>query len=113
MSNAAVTASAAIVVAAAAPPAVAAGSSEQAQAAAFAEDPRVHFDKQSGTWMFEDDDGNEMEYDAAKGAWVPIVSTQASTGRGPLFETEQICGAFVAFRGSAESPTSSVFCPWC
>ena len=58
-------ASASTITAAAAPPTIAAGSSAQAQAAAFADDPRVHFDKQSGTWKFEDDDGNEMEYDAA------------------------------------------------
>ena len=56
------------------PNAIAAGSSAEAQAAAFADDPRVHFDRQSGTWRFEDDDGNEMEYDSAKGAWVPVVS---------------------------------------
>ena len=56
------------------PTAVAAGSSAEVQAAAFAEDPRIHFDRQSGTWRFEDDDGNEMEYDATKGAWVPVVS---------------------------------------
>lgn len=58
---------------AAPPSAIAAGSSAEAQAAAFADDPRVHFDRQAGTWRFEDDDGNEMEYDAAKGAWVPVV----------------------------------------
>jgi HIV Tat-specific factor 1 len=56
------------------PPIAAAGSSAEVQAAAFADDPRVHFDRQSGTWRFEDDDGNEMEYDATKGAWVPVVS---------------------------------------
>ena len=46
----------------------------QAQAAAFADDPRVHFDRQAGAWRFEQDDGTELEYDAAKGAWVPVVS---------------------------------------
>ncbi|GJE94495.1 RRM domain-containing protein [Phanerochaete sordida] len=67
-------ASATALAASAAPPTIAAGSSAQAQAAAFADDPRVHFDRQAGTWRFEDDDGNEMEYDAAKGAWVPVLS---------------------------------------
>ncbi|OCH91463.1 hypothetical protein OBBRIDRAFT_792292 [Obba rivulosa] len=57
----------------AAPPIALAGASADAQAAAFAEDPRVHFDRNSGTWRFEDDDGSEMEWDAAKGAWVPVV----------------------------------------
>ena len=62
-------------IASALPRAIAAGSSAEAQAAAFADDPRVHFDRQSGTWKLEDDDGNEMEYDATKGAWVPVVSS--------------------------------------
>lgn len=55
------------------PTAIAAGSSAAAQAAAFADDPHVHFDRQAGAWRFEDDDGNELEYDAAKGAWVSLV----------------------------------------
>ncbi|KAI0088025.1 hypothetical protein BDY19DRAFT_951560 [Irpex rosettiformis] len=57
-----------------APPTALAGSSAEAQAAAFAEDDRIHFDRTSGTWRFEDDDGSEMEYDGAKGAWVPVLS---------------------------------------
>lgn len=56
------------------PTAIAAGSSAAAQAAAFADDPHVHFDRQAGAWRFEDDDGNELEYDAAKGAWVSLLS---------------------------------------
>lgn len=56
-------------------PTAVAGSSAEAQAAAFSDDPRIHFDRASGTWRFEDDDDNEFEYDAAKGAWVPLVST--------------------------------------
>ena len=58
----------------AAPATLAAGSSAALQAAAFADDDRIHFDKTSGTWRYEDDDGNEMEYDATKGAWAPVVS---------------------------------------
>ena len=57
----------------AAPPAAAAGSPAAAQAALFAEDPRVHFDRSTGTWRFEQDDGSELEYDATKAAWVPVV----------------------------------------
>ena len=60
------------------PPTTATGSTPEAQAAAFAEDPRVHFDTVSGTWRFEDDNGDEMEYDTAKGAWVPVVSVYAT-----------------------------------
>jgi HIV Tat-specific factor 1 len=57
------------------PPTAVAGSSAEAQAAAFAADDRIHYDKTSGTWRLEDDDGNEMEFDAAKGVWVPLVSS--------------------------------------
>ncbi|KAH9931139.1 uncharacterized protein BXZ73DRAFT_101723 [Epithele typhae] len=42
-------------------------------AAAFADDPRVHYDRNAGTWRFEQDDGSELEYDGAKGAWVPVL----------------------------------------
>ncbi|PSS37812.1 hypothetical protein PHLCEN_2v280 [Hermanssonia centrifuga] len=56
-----------------APPIARAGSSAEVQAAAFADDPRIHFDRTAGTWRLEDDDGNEMEYDAAKGAWVSLT----------------------------------------
>jgi len=40
----------------------------------FANDPRLHFSKESNTWVFEDDDGNEMEWDAAKGTWRAVAS---------------------------------------
>ena len=39
----------------------------------FAEDPRAFYDKETGTWRLEDDDGNELEYDLTKRAWVPVV----------------------------------------
>ena len=54
-------------------PTAALGASAEAQAAAFETDPRIHFDRQSGTWRLEDDNGDELEYDAAKGKWVPVV----------------------------------------
>ena len=54
-------------------PTAVAGSSAEAQAAAFAEDDRIHFDRTTGTWRVEDDDGNEWEYDAAKAVWVQVV----------------------------------------
>lgn len=61
-----------------APSTIAAGSDAATQAAAFADDPRIHFDTQAQSWRFEDDDGNELEFDAAKGAWVPVVSAAPS-----------------------------------
>ncbi|KAF9268866.1 hypothetical protein L218DRAFT_918028 [Marasmius fiardii PR-910] len=41
--------------------------------AAFASDPRVYYNKTTETWRYEEDDGTEMEYDASKGSWVPLV----------------------------------------
>ncbi|KAF8881545.1 hypothetical protein CPB85DRAFT_1378315 [Mucidula mucida] len=41
--------------------------------ASLADDPRVYFNKESNTWRYEEDDGTEMEYDAGKGAWLPLV----------------------------------------
>ncbi|KAF5317155.1 hypothetical protein D9611_003909 [Ephemerocybe angulata] len=55
------------------PPTAAAGSSAEAQAAAFADDPRVYFNKATDTWRLEQDDDTELEYDASKGAWVPVL----------------------------------------
>ncbi|KAF9452373.1 hypothetical protein P691DRAFT_829554 [Macrolepiota fuliginosa MF-IS2] len=55
------------------PPSTAAGATAEAQAAAFANDPRVYFDKASDSWRYEEDDGTEMEFDASKGTWVPLL----------------------------------------
>lgn len=84
------------------PPSAAAGSSAEAQAAAFAQDERcvvslkrllhgnhivkslliyirVYFNKATDTWRFEQADGSELEYDATKGSWVPLVSQDVCT----------------------------------
>ncbi|KAJ3757947.1 hypothetical protein EV360DRAFT_83549 [Lentinula raphanica] len=58
------------------PPSVAAGSSASALAAAFSSDQRVYFSKESNTWRYEEDDGTEMEFDAVKGLWVPLVDEE-------------------------------------
>ncbi|KZS98349.1 hypothetical protein SISNIDRAFT_404278 [Sistotremastrum niveocremeum HHB9708] len=50
-----------------------AGGSYESLAAAFAQDPRIHFSKVSGTWQYEDEDGKEMEWDVTKGVWKPVV----------------------------------------
>jgi hypothetical protein len=39
----------------------------------------LYYNRETATWRFETDDGAEMEFDAAKGAWVPVV--RATTGR--------------------------------
>ena len=48
----------------------------------FAEDPRAFYNKETGTWRLEDDDGNELEYDQTKGAWIPLVSKSPPSGWG-------------------------------
>ncbi|KAH8119501.1 hypothetical protein DFH11DRAFT_1540309 [Phellopilus nigrolimitatus] len=60
------------------PPALTAavGASLDAQAAAFAAEPRIHFSTVTRRWAFEDDDGNEWEYETAKAAWVPVVDEE-------------------------------------
>ncbi|KAJ6593891.1 hypothetical protein B0H19DRAFT_1011750 [Mycena capillaripes] len=55
------------------PPPSAAGSSAQALADAFANDDRIYLEKTTNTWRYEEEDGTEMEYDAAKGIWIPLV----------------------------------------
>ena len=81
------------------PPSPVAGSSAEAQAAAFATDPRIHYDRTSGTWRFEDDDGNEHEYDNTKGAWVAVVSTEYTRLRAPALTRWFECGMFVLLGG--------------
>ncbi|KAJ7045509.1 hypothetical protein C8F04DRAFT_1065051 [Mycena alexandri] len=56
-----------------APKPAAAGSSAQALADTFASDDRIYLEKTSNTWRYEEEDGTEMEYDAAKAIWVPLV----------------------------------------
>lgn len=46
----------------------------QEQSLAFAADERIHFSKETGTWRLEQEDGTELEYDAAKDSWVAVVS---------------------------------------
>ena len=55
------------------PATVVAGASHETQAAAFASDPRIHFSTVTRRWAFEDDDGNEFEYDPVKATWLPVV----------------------------------------
>ncbi|KAF9531610.1 hypothetical protein CPB83DRAFT_848456 [Crepidotus variabilis] len=61
------------------PPSPAAGSSADAQTAAFADDPRIYFSKESNTWRFEQDDGTELEFDSAKSIWTPVVDDDLVT----------------------------------
>ncbi|KAF5393527.1 hypothetical protein D9757_000573 [Collybiopsis confluens] len=49
------------------------GSSASAQAVV---DSRVYLDKETNTWRYEEDDGSEMEFDATKGLWVPLIDDE-------------------------------------
>ncbi|KAG1766945.1 hypothetical protein EDD22DRAFT_978300 [Suillus occidentalis] len=59
-----------------APPSAAAGASTSAQAAAFANDDRIHFSRETETWRLENEDGTELEFDSVKGAWVPVLDEE-------------------------------------
>jgi len=48
------------------------------------EDPRAFYNKETGTWRLEDDDGNELEYDQSKGAWFPLVRSFPSDMKSTL-----------------------------
>ncbi|KIK97116.1 hypothetical protein PAXRUDRAFT_825288 [Paxillus rubicundulus Ve08.2h10] len=54
-------------------PSIAAGSSAKLQAAVFADDDRIHFSTETGTWRLEQEDGSELEYDTNKAQWLPVV----------------------------------------
>lgn len=58
------------------------GSSAEAQATAFADNDRIHLDRNVGAWRLEDDDGNEIER-AARGTWVSLVSTDVVARSSP------------------------------
>jgi hypothetical protein len=54
-------------------PRAAPGAPAEEQAAAFEDDPRVHFDTQSSRWRLEDGDA-EFEYEPSRAVWIPVVS---------------------------------------
>lgn len=54
-------------------PRAAPGAPAEEQAAAFEDDPRVHFDTQSSRWRLEDGDA-EFEYEPSRAVWFPVVS---------------------------------------
>ena len=47
--------------------------------ASFVSDPRIAFNKVTGKWEFEDDDGSEMEWGMVKNTWVLVVHTRLSS----------------------------------
>jgi hypothetical protein len=65
-------------------PSTAAGSSAEVQAAVFADDDRIHFSTETGTWRLEQEDGSELEYDTNKAQWFPVVSPHRCTVSTPI-----------------------------
>lgn len=50
-------------------------------ATSFEDDPHISFDRETGKWRYESDDGKEFEYDVVAHAWVPIVRERQTTCR--------------------------------
>ncbi|KZV95134.1 hypothetical protein EXIGLDRAFT_739792 [Exidia glandulosa HHB12029] len=40
------------------------------------DDPHIHFSRETGRWEYEDDDGNTLEWDMQKAAWIPVVDDE-------------------------------------
>ncbi|KAK7057198.1 splicing factor U2AF-associated protein 2, partial [Favolaschia claudopus] len=80
------------------PPPSAAGSSAQTLAELFAKDDRIYLEKSTNTWRYEEEDGTEMEYDAAKGVWVPLVNSRLFYSRERVFNPDQAPAAPVLAR---------------
>jgi len=66
----------------------------------FESDPRIHYNTVSGKWEIEDDDGNEMEWDPLKNAWIPIVSFVWPET--PVFDTDLIFRWMKSCSGSSK-----------
>jgi hypothetical protein len=78
----------------------------------FAEDPRAFYDKETATWRLEDDDGNELEYDQAKAAWIPLVRNlllSLPLGR-EIHERRALIPSDLASGGPVEVPTGCILC---
>ncbi|KAG8701549.1 hypothetical protein FRC09_005291 [Ceratobasidium sp. 395] len=58
--------------------------------AQFASDPRIHYSRETETWHFEDDDGREMQWDAAKNTWVEIVDEEMLKAQQAAYAVEGV-----------------------
>jgi hypothetical protein len=79
----------------------------------FANDPNISFDKETGKWRYETDDGKELEYDALTRTWVPIVrlsfSWPSCPNWPPCILTHVAFVSLIARRRAFESAASGVF----
>ena len=44
----------------------------------FTTDPRVHYDQRTNKWAFEQEDGQEFEYNTLTSSWQPVVRYRTS-----------------------------------
>ncbi|GAA5908516.1 hypothetical protein JCM8208_002652 [Rhodotorula glutinis] len=57
-------------------PAASSSSTATAPAAAAAAAPEPYFDRNEGKWMCEDANGNELEWDQGRNAWMPALTDE-------------------------------------
>lgn len=53
-------------------------------------DPRVHFDKTTNKWQFEDDDGREYEWIESKQTWTPIIDESLWLAQQAAYKVEGV-----------------------
>ncbi|KDQ57613.1 hypothetical protein JAAARDRAFT_35306 [Jaapia argillacea MUCL 33604] len=59
-----------------APPSFHTAGTIEEQTAAFNADPNTYYDRETGTWRYENEDGTEMEWDITKNSWKPVVDEE-------------------------------------
>ncbi|GAA5863572.1 hypothetical protein JCM8547_007288 [Rhodosporidiobolus lusitaniae] len=52
--------------------------------------PEPYYDQQSGKWMVEDRDGNELEWDQARNAWVPALTEEVLKAQQAAYSVEGV-----------------------
>ncbi|GJN94356.1 hypothetical protein Rhopal_007430-T1 [Rhodotorula paludigena] len=52
--------------------------------------PEPYFDRQLGKWCCEDRDGNELEWDAARNAWVPAITEDVLKAQQAAYSVEGV-----------------------
>ncbi|GAA5830016.1 hypothetical protein JCM11251_006845 [Rhodosporidiobolus azoricus] len=60
------------------------------QAADAGPPPEPYFDQQAGKWMVEDRDGNELEWDQARNAWVPALTDEVLKAQQAAYSVEGV-----------------------
>ena len=89
-------------------PRAAPGAPAEEQAAAFEDDPRVHFDTQSLRWRLEDGDA-EFEYEPSRAVWFPVVSLPLPAPAKGLRDGPLCAHAAIARRGPRSETAGRIF----